>query len=160
MSDLTEHVENNFTSFGAALSAGVDLDWGQGSDRDAGLTLRELVTSPGSWQHAEPQQKTLSRASAPRALVNRRTRLGTGQQGSGAGSLPTRTSCMSLTPIFLLMTWGFITAFRGCQVKIYKKSKKAPKTSLVFQQLRIPPADAGDMGSIPGPGGSHKPRGI
>ena len=48
MSDLTEHVENNLTSFGAALSAGVDLDWGQGSDRDAGLTLRELVTSPGS----------------------------------------------------------------------------------------------------------------
>ena len=48
MSDLTERVESNLTSFGAALSAGVDLDWEQGGDRDAGLTLTELVTSPGS----------------------------------------------------------------------------------------------------------------
>ena len=48
MSDLVKHAENTWTSFAAALSAGVDLDWGKGVTGTLVLTLSELMTSPGS----------------------------------------------------------------------------------------------------------------
>ena len=42
------------------------------------------------------------------------------------------------------------------RMAIIKKSTN--RASLVAQWLRGPPADAGDTGSCPGPGGSHMPR--
>ena len=38
--------------------------------------------------------------------------------------------------------------------------KDVTQTSLVVLRLRYPPTSAGDMGSIPGLGRSHMPRGL
>ena len=43
---------------------------------------------------------------------------------------------------------------------VLMKDKDNARTSLVVQWLRLRTSNAGDTGSIPGPGRSHMPRGV